>query len=533
MTAQEDETAAGESQIYIVGGGIAGLSAAVFAIRDGRVPGKNIHVLESTGAVGGAMDGARAAEGHYVTRGDRKVNMEVFNCLWSVLSGIPSPTAPGKTVKEEIFEYNRTHKKNVKGRLIDKDGNVDYVTTMGLNWGQRMKAIALILTPESRIEDRRIDSWFAPSFFNTNFWKVFSSMFAIEQWNDLGEMRRYLRRFMHGIDQVVRGTAEMVTPFHNYDSIVVPITRWLEGKDVDFQMGCKVTDLDFKPSTDELTVDRIHYTRDGEEKEIGIGKGHYVLATVGSMTADSTRGSMTEAPGLETGKLDGSWTLWENIAKKRAGLGNPANFNSHIDKSKWPTFVVTSRDSTFIDLYEELTGNKPGQADMVTFRDSSWHMSILVPHHPHFLDQPDDIYIWGGCGLVPDEVGDYVKKKMSDCNGEELLTEVCHHFGFTEELPHIIETSTCIPQMMPYEMSHFLPRKISDRPQVVPEGSTNLAFMGQFTESGECVMLVESSVRCAMMAVYSLLDVDKEVPPLYTGIYSPRAWFRTLRTVLK
>ena len=113
------------------------------------------------------------------------------------------------------------------------------------------------------------------------------------------------------------------------------------------------------------------------------------------------------------------------------------------------------------------------------------------------------------------------------------MTEVCHQFGFEKELPHILETSTCIPSMMPYEMSHFLPRKKSDRPPVVPEGSTNLAFMGQFVESGECVMLVESSVRCGQMAVYSLLGVDKKVPPVYTGIHKPAVWLRTIATVLK
>jgi oleate hydratase len=533
MAGSESETAKDRPQVYIVGGGIAGLSAAVFAIRDAKVPGEDIHILETLDVTGGAMDGGGSPETYYVSRGDRKVNMEVFNCLWDVLSEVPSLTAEGKSVKEEIFEYNRIHKKDARSRLIDRDRKVDHVTTMGLNWGHRLRLLALIWIPESRIENRRIDSWFPESFFVTNFWKVFSSMFAIEYWNDLAEMRRYMRRFMHDFDKMVKGTGEVVTPYHNYDSIVLPMTRWLDERGVVFEMGCKVTDLDFSPARDELTVERIHYSRNGEEKEIEVGKDDRVLATVGSMTADSTRGSMTETAVLETGKIDGSWTLWENIAEKRPGLGNPAVFNSHIDESMWMTFAVTSRDATFFSLYERFTGNEPGQADMVTFRDSNWHMSILVPHHPHFINQPDDIYVWGGCGLTPYREGDYVKKQMPECTGEDLLTEVCHHFGFTEELPHILETSTCIPQMMPYEMSHFLPRKSSDRPPVVPEGSTNLAFMGQFTESGECVMLVESSVRCAMMGIYSLLGVEKDVPAVYTGVYSPGAWFRALRTVLK
>ena len=526
-----------KSQLYLVGGGIAGLSAAVFAIRDGRLPGKNIHIFEVLDVLGGALDGGVTPQQYYVSRGDRKFNLEVFQCLWDVLSAIPSLMDPNKTVKDEIFEYNKIHKKYARSRLIGKNQNRDDVSKLGLSWGDRIKLVSLILTSEPEIENRRIDSWFAPAFFQTNFWKLFSSMFAIEYWNDLAEVRRYMRRFLHGFHLMVQGageTAMMVTPYHNYDSIVRPMTKWLGEKGVNFEMGCKVTDLDFKPSPDELTVERIHYIHHGEEKEIAVHEGDYVFVTNGSMTADSSRGSMTDAPALETRKLDGSWTLWENIAKKRPGLGNPSVFNSHIAESKWLTFVVTSKDPTFLKLYEQFTGNKPGQADMVTFRDSNWHMSILVPHHPHFMDQPKDVFGWGGCGLVPNQVGNYVKKKMSECSGKELLTEVCHQFGFEEELADaIIEGSTCIPQMMPYVMSHFLPRKKSDRPPVVPEGSTNLAFLGQFVESDECVMLVESSVRCGQMAVYSLLNVDKKVPPVYSAVHNPAILVKALATLLK
>jgi oleate hydratase len=532
-TGKRPRVATDKTQLYIVGGGIAGLSAAVFAVRDAGIPGKNVHIFETRNVMGGSLDGEGSPDTAYFCRGDRKFNIEVFQCMWDLLSGIPSATDPNTSVKDEVFEYNRTHKKNAKSRLIDKDRNKDDVTSMGLSWGDRRKLISLVLTSESKIENRRIDSWFSPAFFESNFWKVFSSMFAIEYWNDLVEMNRYVRRFMHDLDKMVKGTGEVVTPFHNYDSIVRPITQWLGERGVNLELGCKVTDLDFKPSEVEMTVERMHYERNGEQQELAVNEGDYVFVTNGSMTADSTRGSMTERAPLETGKLDGSWTLWENIAKKRRGVGNPANFNARIDESKWLTFVVTSRDPTFVEKYEQFTGNKPGQADMVTFRDSNWHMSVLVPHQPHFMNQPKDVYFWGGCGLTPDERGNYVNKSMSECNGEELMTEVCRQFGFTDELPRIIANTTCIPNMMPYEMSHFLPRKRSDRPAVVPEGSTNLAFMGQFTESEECVMLVESSVRTGQIAVYSLLNVDKQVPPVYTGIRSPRAWYRIVSTVLK
>jgi len=517
-----------KTQVYLVGGGIASLAGAVFCIRDGHIPGKNIHIFEVLDVMGGALDGEGSPDKYFVARGARKYDVDAFNCTWDLFSAIPSLTNPKKTLKDEFFEFNKLHKKTPKSRLIDKNRNKDDVSNMGhsCSWGDRIKMFLLIITPESWIENRRIDSWFAPSLFKTDFWYVFASMFGFGTGSDLVECRRYFTRFMYG-------KGEVVTPYNQYDSMIRPITKWLGEQGVNLEMGCKVTDLDFKPSQDELTVERIHYLRNGEEKEVVVSKGDYVFVTNGSMTADSRRGSMTEAPALETRKLDGSWTLWENIAKKRPGLGNPSVFNGHIDKTKWITFFVTSKDSTFLKLYEQFTGNKPGQADLVTFKDSNWLMSIHVPYQPHFINQPENITVWGGYGLYPDKEGDYVKVKMSECSGKDILTEVCHQFGFEKELPHILETSTCIPSLMPYECAQFMPRKRSDRPLVVPKASTNLAFMGQFTESGECIYLVESSVRCGQMAAYSLLNLDKKVPPVYKATHQIRRWFKALAAALK
>jgi len=357
-------------------------------------------------------------------------------------------------------------------------------------------------------------------------------MFALDYWNDLVEMQRYVRRYLHDFDSMVSGRAETVTPYNNYDSMTVPMVRWLKKQGVIFSTGCKVTDLDFKQTQNEWTVQRLHYSTNGQAKTIDIGDSDFVFVTNGSMIADSRRGTMTQAPVLERGKEDGAWTLWENIAKKRPGVGNPSNFCDRIEESSWMLFIVNTKDPLFFNLYEKFTGNKPGQANMVTFTDSNWHSSVLVPNHPHFRNQPEDLYIWAACGLKPFEKGNFVEKTMAECNGREMMTELCHHFGFQEELPQLLENSDCVPQMMPYEMSHFLTRKACDRPGVIPEGSKNLAFMGQFVESDECVMLVESSVRCAMIAVYSFLKVDKEVPPVFTGIKDPLTWLRIMPTVL-
>ena len=537
-----------KTQLYFVGGGIASLSGAVFAIRDGNIQGNNIHIFESMHVMGGSLDGKFTPSKKFFMRGARKYNIEVFQCTWDLLSAIPSLNNPKKTLEDEFLEFNKAHKKNAQSRLIDKNGNKDNVTSWGLNLRDIFKIAWLIFVPEDWIDDRRIDSWFSPSFFKTNFWYVFASMFGFETWSDLVECKRYFRRFLHDLDKMVRGTGEVTTRYNQYDSMVLPITRWLQQEGVNFKFECKVIDLDFKPAVNEYTVEKIHYLHHGEKKEIKISENDFVFITNGSMTADSRKGSMTTAPALERGEMDGSWVLWENIiksAKKHlfstdntktinpTDFGNPYVFTDLIEKTMWVTFSVSSEDKTFIKLFEHYTGNKPGQADLVTFKDSKWLLSIHVPFNPHFINQPSEMIFWGGYGLIANVEGDFVKKKMAECSGAEILTVVCHLLGFVKELPHILKTSTCIPNLMPYECAQFTPRKKSDRPMVVPKGSTNLAFMGQFTESGECVYLVESSVRCAMIAVCTLLGLEKKVPSVYTGVHSPAVWLRMLRIIFK
>ncbi|MDD5224923.1 MAG: oleate hydratase [bacterium] len=514
-------------KIYLVGGGIASLSAAVFAIRDGRVPGGNISVFEALDVPGGCLDGAVSPGGFFTARGARKYDLKVFNCTWDLFSAVPSLADPSRTLGEEFREFNRTHRKNSAARLVDRDRNKE-VTTLGLGWGDRLRLFALVPAPETLIENRRIDSWFAPAFFRSAFWYIFASTFGFEPGSDLAECRRFILRFLH-----VRKDGEVVTPYNQYDSMVRPIVKWLGEQGVNFLLGCRVTDLDFRPDPDRLTVERIHYLARGEAREIAVRGEDLVFVTNGSMAADSRSGSMTAPAPLETGKLDGSWTLWENLARKRPGLGNPRVFSDHVGETRWVTFFVTARDPVFLELHERFTGTRPGEADLVTFKDSGWLLSVHVPYQPHFIGQPGGVTVWGGYGLVADREGDYVGKKMSECSGAEILTEVCRQFGFERELPRILETSTCVPSLLPYACAQFRPRKRGDRPPVVPPGSTNLAFLGQFTESGECVFLVESSVRSGQMAVYSLLRPDLKVPPVYSGLFDPQVWSRALGTFFR
>ena len=71
--------------------------------------------------------------------------------------------------------------------------------------------------------------------------------------------------------------------------------------------------------------------------------------------------------------------------------------------------------------------------------------------------------------------------------------------------------------------TNFMPRTAGDRPKVVPEGCRNFAFLGQFADTvRDTVFTTEYSVRTAMEAVYTLLDVDRGVPEVFGSCYDIR-----------
>ena len=77
---------------------------------------------------------------------------------------------------------------------------------------------------------------------------------------------------------------------------------------------------------------------------------------------------------------------------------------------------------------------------------------------------------------------------------------------------------------MPYITAFFMPRAKGDRPDVIPDGSVNAAFLGQFAETPrDTVFTTEYSVRTAMEAVYGLLGVDRGVPEVWGSVYDVRA----------
>ena len=524
---------AGDRTAYIIGSGIAGLATAVYLIRDGGLSGERICIFEDLKVAGGSLDASGAAQSGYVMRGGRMFEAH-YVCTYDVLSGIPSYDNPDISARDDIFNFTREASWRATARLVDRDARVLDVSSMGFDNGDRLALLRLLLRSEDSLGARRIDDVFPPHFFTTNFWLMWATMFSFQPWHSAAEMRRYLLRFMHLFPTIADLSSIYHTRYNQYHSMVLPIQKWLRERGVKFENETRITDMAFRASSDRYRVATLKVLRKGEESEIALNENDLVIVTNGSMTDASTLGSMTAPAILDRGEPGSAWAFWRRLAAGRQGFGRPEAFISDIDKSKWLSFTVTTRLPLLRRLFENLTHNTLGREGLITFKDSSWLMTIHPHYYPAYPGQPEDAVVWWAYGLNPDSEGDYVKTKMADCTGEAFLREAFSHLHFEENMDALIAHSHAIPCMMPYITSQFMPRVKGDRPEVLPEGSENLAFVGQYAEApDDTVFTVEYSVRTAWMAVKSLLGSSAAIPPVYKGWRDPLVLLRAVKETLR
>lgn len=522
------------SKAYIVGGGLASISTAAYLIKNGKVPGGNITILEEMDFFGGSLDAAKNQNDRaYFMRGFRMMEEKVYSALFDLMSFIPTLEDPEKSIYEDYLDFNQEVKTYALSRLIE-NGKAINSRPLKLPFKERVKLLKFLRFKEPEIENATIEDYFGPTFFESNFWYLFSTTFSFQPWHSLEEFKRYILRFIHVSSTVHTQQCIRSTRYNQFESIMLPVKTWLRRNGVNFLRGCAVTDVEFEKTTDRKSIKKLTYTQNGVVNKINTEQNDLIFLSIGSMTADSTTGTMEKAPETIDIFRNSSWELWGNVAQTDSNFGRPENFNSNIDQTKWVSFTATFNDPIFFDLMEKITKKKAGTEGPVTIKDSNWVISFALPNQPHFKDQPEDLFVFWGYGLCPDKVGNFVKKKMSECSGREILTELIYHLKMEEHLELIMKSANCLPCMMPYITSQFMPRKKGDRPEVVPENSENFAFIGQYCNiPDDIVFTLEYSVRSAQIAVNTLLKLDTPMTPIYKGQKDLAVILKTIITALR
>ena len=520
------------TNVYMIGSGIGSLAAAIYLIRDARVPGKNIKIFESLDVDGGSLDGAGDAKRGYMIRGGRMLNIPTYECLQEVMTEIPSIEFDDISLEEEFLEYNQEFKTHSRARLVDKNGGKVDVTQMGFSPDDRMDMEKLILMEtEKSLGAKRIDEVFGPHFFKTNFWFMWQTTFAFQPWSSAAELRRYMIRFMHEFPRIHTLAGVARTAYNQHDSIVKPMVDWLRGQGVQIILGARVTDILFDQNKKgENLATKIEYVQRGKKHTINVAPTDIVTFTNGCMTDNSDEASTDTVAKYNTAQTAPSFELWKKIANGRPEFGDPDVFCSRPDESMWMSFTVTiNNNPKLFEYIQRFTRNHPGGGALVTFKDSAWRLSFVVARQPHFKNQPMDTQIFWGYALNMFVDGDYVKKPMYKCTGREIMTELMEQLHIPKrDQAEMMRGVICRTSIMPYITSQFQPRKIGDRPLVIPQGYENFAFISQFAEvPDDVVFTMEYSVRAAQRAVYYLMGVDKDLTPISKHQYSPRTLLKS------
>ena len=545
-----------KNKAVMIGAGIANMAAAVYLIQEGHWRGEDItfYALDLHGANDGAAASVAAEQywnkNHpmentkgYVARGGRMLNYRTYVDLMDLLDRIPSVTEPGMTAAEDTRDFDSKHRTFDKARLMQGGKGIIDGHKLGLNNLDRMLLTRLIMLPddkEEELDNVSIAEYFKddPHMFQTNFWYMWETTFAFRVESSAQELRRYMHQMIYEFTQIEHLVGVNRTRYNQFESIMLPLIKYLEGQGCKFVMNSRVEAFDFKETSmqDEITVTGLEIldTATNEKKHVAIDSDTAVFFTNGSITDSASLGDFN-TPAPENMDYGAASSLWKQATEHFYNLGNPDKFFADRNASEWVSFTLTTKDHLLLNEITRITTQLPGNAlnsflstePITPLGQEDVNMSIVVHHQPHFTTQkPNETVLWGYF-LYPRRRGEFVDKQYIKMTGKEMLQELLGQLSKVDPGPVNIKEKeaaimdsvvNCIPVYMPYASALFNNRAKSDRPEVIPEHSTNLAFTGEFVEQPyQMVFTEQSAVRSGEIAAFHFAGV-----PMSKLVKTPR-----------
>nr|WP_200837220.1 oleate hydratase [Pediococcus pentosaceus] len=553
---------------YMIGTGIANLAAGIYLIRDGGWSGNQITMfgLEKHGA----NDGAAVADYEqeygnqslsnnrgYLAKGGRMLNEETYENLWDILRSVPSLDNPGQSVTDDILNFDHAHPTHDVARLMDKkngirnNGGADDYNRMQFNNKDRYLLSKLMMMPESKedkLNDISIAEWFAESLhiFSTNFWYMWETTFAFKKESSAMELRRYMNRMILEFSRINTLEGVTRTPYNQFESIILPMRKYLADQGVEFINNRKITTFNFKdtPLRDDIIVTGLEYedVESGETGKIEVDENDLVFDINGAITDSSSMGDFN-TPVKENMEYAPSAALWKQATEHFYNLGNPDKFFNDRAQSEWMSFTVTTNNHYLVNEISRITQQEPGNA-LNTWVDSNNLLSIVVHHQPHFHAQKENETVFWGYFMFPRKNGDYVDKPVIEMTGKEMLQELLGHLSEVDRAADNIinheeeimdSIVNAIPVYMPYASALFNQRAMGDRPDVVPKNSKNLAFVSQFAEMPfDMVFTEQYSIRAAQKAVYHFMGIpESQMTPVHHYEKDPKVLLKATKTMFR
>ncbi|OQD78914.1 hypothetical protein PENANT_c072G09162 [Penicillium antarcticum] len=460
------------TQAWLIGSGIASLSAAVHLINDAKVPAANIHILDLHSGSGGGMNPSGDAENGYFLPFECHPHF-YGSCLEKLLSAVPSQTEANKSILDAIrssgqFQRPPPQDYALARALKQGESGPEAVDTKGIHIGvkNRMALIRLMLESEKMLGSHTIKDMMDESFFETTFWMLWATSFSLQPWHSAVEFHRHLRKYLEDIQSLNNLKTSNRTEYNLYESLIVPITAYLNNEGIDFRFNTEVTNIRINREEQPHIATEIELLEDGTEHYVRIEPTDVVVITLGATSSGAALGTNNSPPpNLSSGWEDRmlcDWRLWQKLSQVSPNFGDPTNFLSQSLRSAVECFTTTFKGPEFMKLYETLTHDRPGTGALVTLTETNWSITLSIPHQPVFHGQANDVNIVCGYALSPLNEGNYVKKPMS-------------------------------------------------RPQVIPDNTGNIACVGQFVEiMDDTTLNMDYSVRGGQIAVTELMGLPEK-----------------------
>lgn len=535
-----------KSKAIMIGAGLANMAAAVYLIQEGHRNGSQItfYSIDDHGSNDGSAASDAANEywnkNHpmentkgFVARGGRMLNYRTYVDLMDLLSRVPSATEAGMTAAEDTRDFDAHHRTFDKARLMEGGKGIINGGKLGFNNKDRMLLTELLLMPDSKeekLDNVTIADYFRddPHMFATNFWYMWETTFAFRTQSSAQELRRYMHQMIYEFTQIEHLVGVNRTRYNQFESIMLPLINYLKDQGVNLVLNRRVTDFEFKdtPMQDEITVTglKMTNTETNEEEHVDVDDQTAVIFTNGSITDSATLGDFN-TPAAENMDYGAAASLWKKATERFYNLGNPDKFFNDRNASEWVSFTLTTSDHTLLNEITRITTQVPGNAlnsfistsPITPLGQKDVNMSIVVHHQPHFTTQKANESVIWGYFLYPRRRGEFVQKEYIKMTGKEMAEELLGQLSKVDPGPgNIMDKKqeimdsiiNCIPVYMPYASALFNNRAKSDRPKVIPEHSTNLAFTGEFAEQPyQMVFTEQSAVRSGEIAAYHFTGI--------------------------
>ncbi|PYH44051.1 uncharacterized protein BP01DRAFT_88123 [Aspergillus saccharolyticus JOP 1030-1] len=505
--------------VWLIGGGVESLVAASCLINEARVPGNHIRILDSRRQPQSTTKHHKKKTSHKDTV-TLQTQCQDLPCASTHQSyQPPALNAPLSFPKEACSLPCSRHRTEV---FMSEP--INFLSHLGCKqvWRKNRKDVLhFLLQDEAEYEGMSIQRVFDESFFDSYFWRLFSSSFGLRPLHSAVEFHRYISKYL---DEVIGNTIHVADPlpFSLRRTVLRPLRAYLRNQGVQFR-HLLVTDIHFTPEREPKTACGIQAVGKRGAVLLPVQAEDRVIVTIGSAASGISTGSPAAAPPASSTRaellLDPSWSLWFALARKSSQCGNPSSFCTHLPDSRLGMFVIHLPRADFDAIHRRMLPTNSSSAAAGGRTDASithspWTFKLIFsadePSPASTSRNPPTPYpCILGYGFTPDTTGHHIQKPMHACSGDEILAELLGCLDLPAD--PIIRTARVIPYTLPLGLSPLLQRGPGDRPAITPSDLANVALVGQYVEvPEETALMTAYSVRSAQLAVQRLVGAPTE-----------------------